>query len=59
MISYLNATSMMNNWMFRIAVHKTETKDGVQLKFEHPTLAGTAQGGWMEVRCDSFGDWRP
>jgi nitrate reductase (NAD(P)H) len=41
---YWNATSMMNNWWFRVAVHR----DGDMLRFEHPTLAGTAAGGWME-----------
>jgi len=41
---YWNATSMMDNWWFRVAVHR----DGDTLRFEHPTLAGTAAGGWME-----------
>ena len=40
-----SATGMMNNWWFRIAVHKVD--DGKQLKFEHPTMAGTQPGGWM------------
>jgi hypothetical protein len=41
---------MMNNWMFRVAILKEDTDAGVHLKFEHPTLAGVASGGWMEVR---------
>jgi nitrate reductase (NAD(P)H) len=47
---YLNATSMMNNCMFKVTVTKALLEDGtVELHFEHPTLAGTASGGWMEV----------
>lgn len=41
-----------NRW-FRVAVHKTEDNDKVTLRFEHPTLAGTASGGWMEV-CEQL-----
>jgi nitrate reductase (NAD(P)H) len=44
---------MMNNWQFRVAINKEATPgvpDGVRLRFEHPTLAGSAAGGWMEVR---------
>ncbi|OCH89836.1 nitrate reductase [Obba rivulosa] len=41
---YLNATSMMNNWWFRVAIMKTENG----IRFEHPTLAGAVSGGWME-----------
>lgn len=37
---------MMNNWYFRTAVHHQD--DGHTLRFEHPTLAGVAAGGWME-----------
>ncbi|KAG8759722.1 hypothetical protein FRC12_009704, partial [Ceratobasidium sp. 428] len=33
---------------FRIAIHKVETDGQTLLKFEHPTLAGTASGGWMQ-----------
>ncbi|KAF8332412.1 Mo-co oxidoreductase dimerization domain-containing protein [Cantharellus anzutake] len=45
---YWTATGMMNNWWFRVAVHH-EVKDGANiLRFEHPTLAGVAPGGWME-----------
>lgn len=39
---------VFDRW-FRVAIHKTEDEDGVTLRFEHPTLAGTAPGGWMEV----------
>lgn len=42
----LPQTAMMNSWYFRVAVlHDASTST---LKFEHPTLAGTAAGGWME-----------
>ncbi|OAX35875.1 hypothetical protein K503DRAFT_867968 [Rhizopogon vinicolor AM-OR11-026] len=46
---YWHALGMMNNWWFRVAIHKTVNDDGkIVLQFEHPTLAGTAPGGWME-----------
>ncbi|KAK7682149.1 hypothetical protein QCA50_014736 [Cerrena zonata] len=45
---YLNATSMMNNWWFRVAIHREDTRRGSILRFEHPTLAGGRSGGWME-----------
>ncbi|KAG2142479.1 hypothetical protein DEU56DRAFT_972043 [Suillus clintonianus] len=45
---YWHALGMMNNWWFRVAVHKTVNDDGkIVLQFEHPTLVGT-NGGWME-----------
>jgi nitrate reductase (NAD(P)H) len=31
---YWNATGMMNNWWFRVAVHHLE---GGKMRFEHPT----------------------
>lgn len=31
-------------------MHKTEENDHILLRFEHPTVAGAATGGWMEVR---------
>ncbi|CAO1621635.1 unnamed protein product [Jaminaea pallidilutea] len=40
-----NAYGMMNNCWFRVAIHKEE--EGRRLRFEHPTVAGTAAGGWM------------
>ncbi|KAH7335973.1 nitrate reductase [Rhizoctonia solani] len=43
---YWNPTGMMK-W-FRIAIHRVESNDRVTLRFEHPTLAGTAPGGWMQ-----------
>ena len=57
---YWNATSMMNSWWFRVAVHH----EGDSLRFEHPTLAGNASGGWMQrmnqtgidSRYPKFGD---
>lgn len=45
---YWNPTGMMNNWWFRIAIHRTEMDGQTILRFEHPTLAGTAAGGWMQ-----------
>ncbi|QRW27770.1 nitrate reductase [Rhizoctonia solani] len=45
---YWNPTGMMNNWWFRIAVHRVEVEGRTVLQFEHPTLAGTASGGWMQ-----------
>lgn len=49
-----NATSMMNNWWFRVAVHQQE--DGRSVRFEHPTLAGVHAGGWMERLKDEGQD---
>ncbi|KZT30292.1 hypothetical protein NEOLEDRAFT_1127249 [Neolentinus lepideus HHB14362 ss-1] len=45
---YWSALGMMNNWWFRVAIHKSIVNGKTQLQFEHPTLAGTASGGWME-----------
>lgn len=43
---YWNATSMMNSWWFRVAVHKE--LGGSALRFEHPApVAGNATG-WMQ-----------
>ncbi|SPO25657.1 probable nitrate reductase [Ustilago trichophora] len=42
---YWNATSMMNSWWFRVAVIREGTST---IRFEHPTLAGNARGGWMQ-----------
>lgn len=39
-----NAYGMMNNCCFRVGIHK-DGRD--RLRFEHPTLAGTQNGGWM------------
>lgn len=49
---YWNATSMMNSWWFRVAVHR-EGADGNKIRFEHPTLAGNASGGWMQRMNES------
>ncbi|KAJ4863427.1 oxidoreductase molybdopterin binding domain-containing protein [Trichoderma breve] len=43
---YWNATSMMNSWWFRVAVHGEN--NGQTLRFEHPTVPGNASGGWMQ-----------
>ncbi|CAA7263902.1 unnamed protein product [Cyclocybe aegerita] len=42
---YWNPTGMMNNWWFKVCIH--DLGDG-QLRFEHPTMAGTQPGGWMQ-----------
>ncbi|PPQ70964.1 hypothetical protein CVT25_012099 [Psilocybe cyanescens] len=42
---YWNATGMMNNWWFRVVIHHLENG---KLRFEHPTMAGTQLGGWMQ-----------
>ncbi|KAL7928205.1 hypothetical protein V8C35DRAFT_333416 [Trichoderma chlorosporum] len=43
---YWNATSMMNSWWFRVAVHGENNSQN--LRFEHPTVPGNANGGWMQ-----------
>ncbi|KAI0086010.1 hypothetical protein BDY19DRAFT_895569 [Irpex rosettiformis] len=46
---YLNATSMLNNWWFRVAIRKEKCEDGVLLTFEHPAPVGEQPfPGWME-----------
>ncbi|VDB91648.1 unnamed protein product [Peniophora sp. CBMAI 1063] len=46
---YLNATSMLNNWLFRVAVLKSDTPGGHRLVFEHPAPVGAVERpGWME-----------
>ncbi|KAI6043896.1 hypothetical protein EDC04DRAFT_2866090 [Pisolithus marmoratus] len=45
---YWHSLGMMNNWWFRVA-------NEIVLRFEHPTLAGTEPGGWMEVSVESVG----
>ncbi|THH09687.1 hypothetical protein EW146_g8611 [Bondarzewia mesenterica] len=53
---YWNPTGMMNNWWFRIAIHKSQAGDGkTTLRFEHPTLAGVKEGGWMQRIKDEDG----
>ncbi|TFK34600.1 nitrate reductase [Crucibulum laeve] len=47
---YWNATGMMNNWWFRVCIHELE---GNKLRFEHPTMAGTQPGGWMQRLKDA------
>ena len=46
---YLNPTSMLNNWWFRVAVRRTPTDSGVRLVFEHPAVVGQTMEGWMDV----------
>lgn len=43
-------TGMMNNWWFRVAIHKTldPITGWKTIQFEHPTMPGTQPGGWMD-----------
>ncbi|GAA5880530.1 hypothetical protein JCM8547_002039 [Rhodosporidiobolus lusitaniae] len=46
---YWNPTGMMNNWWFRVVVHRSTNSAGQDvLRFEHPTMPGTQPGGWMQ-----------
>ncbi|THU96327.1 hypothetical protein K435DRAFT_858637 [Dendrothele bispora CBS 962.96] len=46
---YTNATSMINNWWFRVAVIRCKDDTGCTvLRFEHPAPVGTTNRGWME-----------
>ncbi|KAI3622791.1 nitrate reductase [Moniliophthora roreri] len=46
---YTNATSMLNNWWFRVAVVKRTDDTGCSvLRFEHPAPVGMTTPGWME-----------
>ncbi|GAA5820633.1 hypothetical protein JCM11251_003085 [Rhodosporidiobolus azoricus] len=46
---YWNPTGMMNNWWFRVAIHRSTNSVGEDtLTFEHPTMPGLQPGGWME-----------
>jgi len=47
---YINATSMLNNWWFRVAVLRTE----IGVRFVHPAPVGTKSPGWMEVCATGF-----
>jgi nitrate reductase (NAD(P)H) len=49
-----NAYGMMNNCHFRVGIHNEDGK----LRFEHPTLAGNATGGWMGRVTEEGGDPR-
>ncbi|KAG0152472.1 hypothetical protein CROQUDRAFT_649896 [Cronartium quercuum f. sp. fusiforme G11] len=53
---YWNPTGMMNNWWHRVAIHKSEVNGKLNLRFEHPTLAGTSTGGWMQRMKDEGQD---
>ena len=50
---YLNPTSMLNNWWFRVAVRRVEDsvddKGAITLEFEHPAVVGQTREGWMDV----------
>ncbi|KAA8498335.1 Nitrate reductase NADH 2 [Porphyridium purpureum] len=42
-----NLMGMGNNPHFRVKIHPERSKGGFSLRFEHPTVAGPAKGGWM------------
>ncbi|KAG8731696.1 hypothetical protein FRC10_001568 [Ceratobasidium sp. 414] len=48
----LQQRDMYWKW-FRIAIHRLEADGETMLKFEHPTLAGVASGGWMQRMKDA------
>ncbi|KAF8649084.1 hypothetical protein AX16_006031 [Volvariella volvacea WC 439] len=50
---YWSATGMMNNWWFRVCIHRVS--DG-KLRFEHPTMVGTQTDGWMQRLKDQGQD---
>ncbi|KAJ7594499.1 nitrate reductase [Mycena floridula] len=54
---YWNATGMMNNWWFRVCIRKI---DDHRVRFEHPTMAGTQAGGWMQrLKDEGYDPARP
>eukprot|EP00182_Erythrolobus_australicus_P000417 CAMPEP_0185833810 /NCGR_PEP_ID=MMETSP1353-20130828/3516_1 /TAXON_ID=1077150 /ORGANISM="Erythrolobus australicus, Strain CCMP3124" /LENGTH=888 /DNA_ID=CAMNT_0028532139 /DNA_START=67 /DNA_END=2733 /DNA_ORIENTATION=+ len=42
-----NLMGMGNNPHFRVKIRPESGPNGAQLRFEHPTVAGPAKGGWM------------
>lgn len=45
-----NVMGMGNNCAYIIRIHPCATSDGyLGIKFEHPTVAGHANGGWMDA----------
>lgn len=48
---YWSATSMMNSWWFRVAVHKDQ--GGEALRFEHPAAVAGSATGWMQRMKDA------
>jgi len=52
-----NVMGMMNNPWFRVRVHKVLGPDNftvIGLRFEHPTLPGQQEGGWMSREGDGW-----
>ena len=47
-----NLMGMMNNCVYRVKIHPSVSKGGLALRYEHPTIAGAALGGWMN-RADA------
>ncbi|KAF5373120.1 hypothetical protein D9758_001489 [Tetrapyrgos nigripes] len=58
---YTNATSMINNWWFRVAIVKCKDDTGCAvLRFEHPAPVGVTSKGWMErLKDESLDVLRP
>jgi nitrate reductase (NAD(P)H) len=52
-----NVMGMMNNCIYRVKINPGAIDGGALfgLAFEHPTLAGTAVGGWMNRASDDSG----
>lgn len=42
-----NLMGMMNNCVYRVKIHPAVSNGALALKYEHPTIAGPAVGGWM------------
>merc|ERR1711907_866849 len=49
-----NVMGMMNNCLFRVQIHRIEMEAGAALWFEHPTMPGAQQGGWMTEEAGQF-----
>ena len=47
-----NLMGMMNNCVYRVKIHPSVKRGMLALRYEHPTLAGTAVGGWMNRADD-------
>jgi len=51
---YVNATGMMNNWWFRMAIVDAGNST---IRCEAPTMAGVVGGGWMQRKKDAGEDF--
>ena len=50
----VNATGMMNNWWFRMAILDAGNST---IRCEAPTMAGVVGGGWMQRKKDAGEDF--